>query len=254
MSPERLKGEKYDAAGDVWSVGITIIELWEKRYPFLHVADTPISLLGELERVSFSRLLSRSAVGYSAQMKDFILATLEADPRRRPGAADLMGSPWFEITGTNNLVDAQAVRRNHLYWILLRSRFLCVFLPRIFFMLLGGGPLGQFPRSQGRQAWPFLFFLVSPWEHPPWPACGHGPARPQRRQRDEYLHGVLAVLGRHYCGRWGRGGEHGHERVAVDYPLGRRPEHLAGSDAALQQPFHLLGQLQLQQRELLRGE
>lgn len=109
MSPERLKGEKYDAAGDVWSVGITIIELWEKRYPFLHVADTPISLLGELERVNFSRLLSRSAVGYSAQMKDFILATLEADPRRRPGAADLMGSPWFEITGTNNLVDAQAV-------------------------------------------------------------------------------------------------------------------------------------------------
>jgi len=112
MSPERLKGEKYDAAGDVWSVGITIIELWEKRYPFLHVADTPISLLGELERVSFSRLLSRSAVGYSVQMKDFILATLEADPQRRPGAADLMGSPWFEITGTNNLVDAQAVRRN----------------------------------------------------------------------------------------------------------------------------------------------
>ena len=120
MSPERLKGEKYDAAGDVWSVGITIIELWEKRYPFLHVADTPISLLGELERVSFSRLLSRSSVGYSSQMKDFILATLEADPRRRPGAADLMGSPWFEITGTNNLVDAQAVRRNtetHIFFL-----------------------------------------------------------------------------------------------------------------------------------------
>ena len=126
MSPERLKGEKYDAAGDVWSVGISIIELWEKRYPFLHVADTPISLLGELERVSFARLLSRSTVGYSAQMKEFILATLEADSHHRPGAADLMGSAWFEITGTNNLVDAQAVC--YTFFLLTTLGFLLEFL------------------------------------------------------------------------------------------------------------------------------
>lgn len=121
MSPERLKGEKYDAAGDVWSVGISIIELWEKRYPFLHVADTPISLLGELERVSFSRLLSRSTVGYSAHMRDFILATLEMDTHRRPGAADLMSSQWFEVMGTNNLIDAQAVSIFPLMLLLVPS-------------------------------------------------------------------------------------------------------------------------------------
>lgn len=109
MSPERLKGEKYDAAGDVWSVGISIIELWEKRYPFLHVADTPISLLGELERVSFDRMLSRSTVGYSRHMKEFILRTLVMDSSRRMGAADLMSEPWLEVCGANNLVDAQAV-------------------------------------------------------------------------------------------------------------------------------------------------
>ncbi len=110
MSPERLRGEKYDAAGDVWSVGISIIELWEKAYPFRNIADTPISLLGELERVSFNRLLSRSAVGYSKQMKEFLLQTLEPDPRRRPGAADLMSHSWFEVTGVTTLPDAQAVR------------------------------------------------------------------------------------------------------------------------------------------------
>lgn len=125
MSPERLKGEKYDAAGDVWSVGITIIELWEKRYPFLHVADTPISLLGELEHVNFSRLLSRSSVGYSNQMKDFILATLEIDPSGRMGAADLMSSPWFDVCGANNLVDAQAVS--------FSVEFTCVYLFRFIF-------------------------------------------------------------------------------------------------------------------------
>jgi serine/threonine protein kinase len=110
MSPERLRGEKYDAAGDIWSVGISVIELWEKAYPFLNIADTPISLLGELERVSFSRILSRSRVGYSKQLKDFLLLTLEPDPAKRLGAADLMSAEWFEVTGVVSLPDAQNVR------------------------------------------------------------------------------------------------------------------------------------------------
>lgn len=109
MSPERLKGEKYDAAGDIWSVGISIIELWEKRYPFLHVSDTPISLLGELEKINFSRMLSKSSVGYSKQMREFLLAMLEIEPQNRLGSADLMSCRWFEVTGVNNLPDAQQV-------------------------------------------------------------------------------------------------------------------------------------------------
>ena len=109
MSPERLRADKYDAAGDIWSVGISLIELWEKGYPFRNIADTPISLLGELEKVNFSRMLSRSTVGYSKQMKEFILSTLEPDPLHRLGAADLMGSSWFEVTGVNSLPDAQMV-------------------------------------------------------------------------------------------------------------------------------------------------
>lgn len=110
MSPERLRGEKYDAAGDIWSVGISVVELWEKGYPFQNIADTPISLLGELERVSFARLLDRSRVGYSRQLKDFLLLTLETNPATRLGAADLMSAEWFEATGITSLPEAQNVR------------------------------------------------------------------------------------------------------------------------------------------------
>lgn len=109
MSPERLRGEKYDAAGDIWSVGISVVELWEKEYPFQNIADTPISLLGELERVSFARLLDRSRVGYSRQLKDFLLLTLETNPATRLGAADLMSAEWFEATGITSLPEAQIV-------------------------------------------------------------------------------------------------------------------------------------------------
>lgn len=126
MSPERLRGETYDAAGDIWSVGISIIELWEKAYPFRDIADTPISLLGELEKVSFSRLLSRSPVGYSKQMKEFLLLTLEPEAGRRPGAADLMSARWFEALGVTSLPDAQSVRTSFEVRITPHIGCLCV--------------------------------------------------------------------------------------------------------------------------------
>ena len=42
MSPERLLGKQYDSSGDIWSVGILLIQLWEKRYPFEDCSATPI--------------------------------------------------------------------------------------------------------------------------------------------------------------------------------------------------------------------
>lgn len=110
MSPERLRGEKYDQSGDIWSVGITVIELWEKKYPFSHIADTPISLLGELEKTRFDRLLARSSVGYSKEMASFLLQVLNMNYAERPTAADLLLSPWFEVNGINSsILEAQYV-------------------------------------------------------------------------------------------------------------------------------------------------
>lgn len=123
MSPERLRGEKYDAAGDVWSVGISIIELWSKKYPFSHVADTPISLLGELERFDFNRILGKSTnttagnssgnnnVSYSRYMRGFLLSTLALEPNDRQTSGDLVQSMWFEDCCVSNLVDAQQVKK-----------------------------------------------------------------------------------------------------------------------------------------------
>jgi serine/threonine protein kinase len=34
MSPERMEGEKYSFEGDIWSLGIVIIELITGIYPF----------------------------------------------------------------------------------------------------------------------------------------------------------------------------------------------------------------------------
>jgi len=34
MSPERMEGEKYNFEGDIWSLGIILIELATGSYPF----------------------------------------------------------------------------------------------------------------------------------------------------------------------------------------------------------------------------
>jgi mitogen-activated protein kinase kinase len=34
MQPERIAGHKYTIRSDVWSTGITLLELVENRYPF----------------------------------------------------------------------------------------------------------------------------------------------------------------------------------------------------------------------------
>ena len=34
MSPERLEGEKYSFEGDIWSLGIVIVEMMTGKYPY----------------------------------------------------------------------------------------------------------------------------------------------------------------------------------------------------------------------------
>ena len=106
MSPERLLSEKYDASGDIWSVGITILQLWNKAYPFENVSDTPIDLLSQLETQDLSYLLRNC----SAKMKDILRSMLEFKPHKRATCQEIADSPWFEACGVNTLVDAQNVR------------------------------------------------------------------------------------------------------------------------------------------------
>jgi serine/threonine protein kinase len=106
MSPERLLSEKYDASGDIWSVGITIVQLWNKAYPFDNVSDTPIDLLSQLE--------SPDCIGHlisplPKNMREVVLSMLENHPARRKCCTDIANSPWFESHGINSLTDAHTV-------------------------------------------------------------------------------------------------------------------------------------------------
>lgn len=95
MSPERLLGEPYGPNSDLWSLGIVLIELWTKEYPFENV-DTPIELVQILEESSTSDLIDLATDAFPPSLAEFVRHCLDMRPEQRIPADILMDSPWFE--------------------------------------------------------------------------------------------------------------------------------------------------------------
>ena len=108
MSPERLNNNYYHYGGDIWSVGIMMIELWTKEYPFHEVGSSPIELITELERFEASELLARCKM--SGPMRDLIETMLSNDPAQRATCLDLVNFEWFTGFDITCLEVAQEVR------------------------------------------------------------------------------------------------------------------------------------------------
>lgn len=112
MSVERLYGKEYSSSSDLWSVGIMLIELWNKRYPFDHYCSSPIELLQRLEDVKHegkSGLITRQC---SRDMADFIDAILSPDITGKKMTSLFLEAGWFMNHELNSVeASQQGVRR-----------------------------------------------------------------------------------------------------------------------------------------------
>mmetsp|Transcript_23917 Transcript_23917/g.21757 ORF Transcript_23917/g.21757 Transcript_23917/m.21757 type:complete len:188 (-) Transcript_23917:539-1102(-) len=115
MSPERLLAEDYFYTSDIWSVGILLIHLWDKAYPF--VATNTIELLSEIEIANFSKIISIDR--YPRYMRLTILSMLAISPVQRPSCAELAESQWFVRNGINGLIVAHEILRS---WLIRSGR------------------------------------------------------------------------------------------------------------------------------------
>jgi serine/threonine protein kinase len=107
MSPERLDGDRYDASSDVWAVGISLMELWQKKYPFVSIKGSPIDLCGEIKRFNFDAWMPSHI--FPKSMKSYIQSMLLPDPRQRATSYELTTASWLEECGILSLDDAQQV-------------------------------------------------------------------------------------------------------------------------------------------------
>jgi serine/threonine protein kinase len=95
MSPERFDpeahGGHYDPyAADVWSLGVTILELLMGRYPLLPAGQRP-SWAALMCAVCFGET---PAVSASPELQDFVAACLHKDYRKRASVAELIAHPF----------------------------------------------------------------------------------------------------------------------------------------------------------------
>ncbi|XP_050381773.1 mitogen-activated protein kinase kinase 5-like [Argentina anserina] len=104
MCPERIntdlnQGKLYNAyAGDIWSFGVSILELYAGRYPF------PVDRYKE---GSWSSLVwaicmcqpPEAPPTASAELKHFIACCLQRDPQKRMSAAQLLQHPFISGKG-----------------------------------------------------------------------------------------------------------------------------------------------------------
>ena len=94
MAPEIIACEPYDQSVDVWSLGITVVELITGRVPFCHLP--PGRAMAEIVRGESPRLRS---VSHSTALRDFLSSCLRRNPKYRASLTQLLQSDFVRSAG-----------------------------------------------------------------------------------------------------------------------------------------------------------
>jgi len=90
MAPETLNQQLYDAKADIWSLGITLIEIAEKNPPYSHLE--PHEVVREVVHLAAPNLKQPSK--WSLNFREFVKYCLQKDPIKRLDAETLFRHPF----------------------------------------------------------------------------------------------------------------------------------------------------------------
>lgn len=92
MSPEIIKHSKYDNKTDIWSLGITAIELAEGQPPYAYMH--PFRAMYAIQKHPPQSLTKPDK--WSNEFNNFIKRCLKVDPQDRPSAEELLTDPFIQ--------------------------------------------------------------------------------------------------------------------------------------------------------------
>ncbi|XP_020573986.1 mitogen-activated protein kinase kinase kinase ANP1-like [Phalaenopsis equestris] len=90
MAPEAVRGEEQGIAGDVWSLGCTVVEMATGKSPWPEAAN-PVAAI---HQISFSSDIPAMPEWVSDEGKDFVSKCLMRDPEERWTAEQLLCHPF----------------------------------------------------------------------------------------------------------------------------------------------------------------
>lgn len=95
VAPEVLKRQGYDAACDIWSLGVLLYTMLAGHTPFANGPnDTPNDILGRIGEGKFT-LAGGNWDSVSLAAKDLVARMLHVDPHKRLTASDVLNHPWI---------------------------------------------------------------------------------------------------------------------------------------------------------------
>ena len=102
MSPQVINKEKYDSKTDIWSLGITCIELLQGDPP-----NSGLSPEGVMQKIGhklfkFDDFFDGNKKKYSKELQKFLARCLEVDPKKRGSAKELINHPFILKNAKDN--------------------------------------------------------------------------------------------------------------------------------------------------------
>ncbi|CAG8448004.1 11913_t:CDS:2 [Cetraspora pellucida] len=99
MAPERIKGQKYKVSADVWSLGLTIMEVAQNKFPYPTVA--PIELVAHI--VNLPAPVLGDDYEWSSELRDFLNVCLEKDGEKRPTPRQMLDHPFIQKSSSREV-------------------------------------------------------------------------------------------------------------------------------------------------------
>lgn len=95
MAPELIRRQPYDSSVDVWSIGVTVVELMEGEPPFYEL-DPQQALSAIVESQGLPEKVGLTGKNYSTVMKDFVNSNcLQFEPAKRNTSFGLLKHPFI---------------------------------------------------------------------------------------------------------------------------------------------------------------
>ncbi|KAJ7655202.1 kinase-like domain-containing protein, partial [Mycena polygramma] len=95
MAPEVIQARHYDSSADIWSFGITALELTQGRPPRSRESPQRV-LLKTIQEDPPTLDRESGTYKYSRAFKEVVDSCLVKDPSKRPTAEELLQSPFFK--------------------------------------------------------------------------------------------------------------------------------------------------------------